>query len=138
MSLNSIPSNIVPHHRGAMRAADIDPRGPPDTLENGVPAEYAQYGVPMVADSPLGHDMLGGRPSNCEIKLEPVNQAQNCEKRSGMPTTLLVCDATTAEVCNENNGTVELTNAELEEMETILAKFPSVDDRYPHHVPKNT
>ncbi|RYP60958.1 hypothetical protein DL770_009885 [Monosporascus sp. CRB-9-2] len=111
----------------------------------------------MLADSPRGRDMLGGRPSNCEINLKPVNQAQKpaarkeCaaaqfaiswlksrEKGPVMPTTLLICDATAAEVRNENDGIVELTDAELEEMETILAKFPSVDDRYPHDVPKNT
>ncbi|RYP76004.1 hypothetical protein DL771_002076 [Monosporascus sp. 5C6A] len=60
------------------------------------------------------------------------------EKRSGMPTTLLICDATAAEVRNENDGTVELNDAELEEMETILAQFSSVGGRYPYHVPKNT
>ncbi|RYO77371.1 hypothetical protein DL766_005612 [Monosporascus sp. MC13-8B] len=98
----------------------------PHTLENGVQAECTQYGIPMLADSPLGGDLLGGR-------LEPVNQAQKpaarkgcagtqfviswlkrCEKRSGMPTTLLICDATTAAVYNENHWTIGLTDAVLE------------------------
>ncbi|RYP40459.1 hypothetical protein DL767_001695 [Monosporascus sp. MG133] len=102
-----------------------------------VTAAYAQYGIPMVADS--RSEMLGGwfNPSNFEISLELVNQVQelaarkrcaaaqfaiswikSCEKLPGLQTTLQIPCATTAERVSENDRTVKFTDAELEEIET--------------------
>ena len=74
-------------------------------LENGVAAACAQYGIPLVAYSPIGRGMLTGqikkiedipedsmlrhfprfKPGNFEINMELVRQVEAMAQKKGIP-----------------------------------------------------
>jgi len=148
-----------------------------DVLENGVAAACAQYGIPLVAYSPIGRGMLTGQikslddlpegdlrrsfprfqPENFDTNIRLVAQVEELAKkkgctpaqlainwvraigrRPGMPTIIPIPGATTADRVNENSAVIELTDAEMEEIDKTLAKFEIKGGRYPSHVPTET
>jgi len=79
-----------------------------DVLDNGVAAACAQYGIPMIAYSPIGRGMLTGQirrvedvpagfarhvprfqPGNFEINLQLVDQVEKLAKQKGCTTPQL-------------------------------------------------
>ncbi|KAL4802026.1 NADP-dependent oxidoreductase domain-containing protein [Aspergillus unguis] len=148
-----------------------------DVLENGVAAACAQYGIPIIAYSPLGRGILTGQikkledipedsflkhsprfqPDTFHInvqlahKVEEVAAKKGCtpaqiainwvlalQKRPGMPKIIPIPGSTTVERLEENSKVVELTEAEMEEIDAILAQFEPAGNRYPDYVPVNT
>ncbi|KAK7757118.1 hypothetical protein SLS62_000665 [Diatrype stigma] len=87
-----------------------------DVLENGVAAACAQYGIPLVAYSPIGRGMLSGQyksvddlpadsmlrhfprfqPGNFEINLELVKEAEGLAKKKGCTPAQLAINWTRA------------------------------------------
>jgi pyridoxine 4-dehydrogenase len=55
-----------------------------------------------------------------------------------MPTIIPIPGSTKASRVEENAVEVELTDAEMDAIDDILAKFEVKGDRYPEHVPHNT
>ncbi|KAI8966101.1 putative aldo/keto reductase [Daldinia sp. FL1419] len=148
-----------------------------EVLENGVAAACAQYGIPLVAYSPIGRGLLTGQikkiedipedsmlrrfprfqPGNFEINLELVRQVEEMAKkkgctpaqlainwtraisrRPGMPTIIPIPGATTAARVEENSKLVDITDAEMAEIDATLSKFKAAGDRYPDFIPTNT
>ncbi|KAJ5156768.1 hypothetical protein N7492_009571 [Penicillium capsulatum] len=148
-----------------------------EVLENGVAAACAQYGIPLVAYSPIGRGMLTGQikkfedlpedsmmrhfprfqPGNFEINMQLVQQvedlarAKGCtpaqlainwtrelSKRPGMPTIIPIPGATTAARVEENSKLIELTDEEMAQIDSTLAKFTTAGNRYPDFIPTNT
>ncbi|KAI1648354.1 putative aldo/keto reductase [Daldinia loculata] len=87
-----------------------------DVLENGVAAACAQYGIPLIAYSPIGRGMLTGQikkiedipedsmlrrfprflPGNFEINLELVRQVEELAKKKGCTPAQLAINWTLA------------------------------------------
>ncbi|KAL2885955.1 aldo/keto reductase [Ceratocystis lukuohia] len=148
-----------------------------EPLTNGVAAACAQYGIPLVAYSPLGHGMLAGTfrkwediPADSSLhhfprfskEAFPLNvklcdllagfaEKKGCtsaqlalgwvlaqSKRPGMPEIVVIPGATTAERVKENCAPVELDEAEVGQIDKILAEFEVVGGRYPEGAPINT
>lgn len=148
-----------------------------DVLENGVAAACAQYGIPLIAYSPIGRGILTGQfkkfddipadsmlryfprfqPGNFEINLQLVDQVEKTAakkgctpaqlainwtralaRRPGMPTIIPIPGATTAARVEENTRLVEITDAEMAELDAILAKFTTAGERYPDSIPSMT
>ncbi|KAH7634784.1 Aldo/keto reductase [Sordaria sp. MPI-SDFR-AT-0083] len=136
-----------------------------EVLENGVAAACKEYGIPLVAYSPLGRGvipvpMLLHFPrfsENFDINLQLVHQVEEMAKkkgctpaqlaiswtrcltrRPGMPKIIPIPGATTVERVNENAVLVELTDQEMDEIDATLAKFDVKGARYPDWVPVNT
>jgi pyridoxine 4-dehydrogenase len=59
-------------------------------------------------------------------------------KKPGMPEIIVMPGGTTPERVRENAKLVDLTDAELAELDDILAKFETKGDRYPPGIPTNT
>lgn len=59
-------------------------------------------------------------------------------RRPGMPEIIPIPGATTAERVRENSKAVEITDAEMAEIDAILARFTVVGGRYPDGVAVNT
>ncbi|KAG7293304.1 hypothetical protein NEMBOFW57_003350 [Staphylotrichum longicolle] len=147
----------------------------PDVLTNGVAAACAQYGIPIVAYSPIGRGILGGNlqsqddippflrmfpryspenfPNNLELfkHVNALAQKKGCTpaqlalawtrclaRRPGMPTIIPIPGSTKASRVNENAVEVDLTDAEMDAIDDILAKFEVKGERYPDHVTTNT
>ncbi|KAK4129252.1 Aldo/keto reductase [Parathielavia appendiculata] len=147
----------------------------PDVLTNGVAAACAQYGIPMVAYSPIGRGLLGGNlrsqadippllqhfprfspenfPNNLELfnKVNDLAKQKGCtpaqlalawtrclSRRPGMPTIIPIPGSTNPSRVAENAVEVDLTDAEMEAIDDILAKFEVKGERYPEHVTTNT
>lgn len=170
----------------------------PDVLTNGVAAACAQYGIPLVAYSPIGRgvsifpptfsssalsptnlrlprQILGGNlqsqddippflrmfpryspenfPNNLELfkHVNALAQKKGCTpaqlalawtrclaRRPGMPTIIPIPGSTKASRVNENAVEVDLTDAEMDAIDDILAKFEVKGERYPDHVTTNT
>ncbi|SPO00947.1 probable pyridoxine 4-dehydrogenase [Cephalotrichum gorgonifer] len=89
------------------------------------------------------------QPENFQINLELVGQLQNLAakkgctpsqlaigwvlalaRRPGMPVIIPIPGATTAARAKENSVVVELTDAEMAEIDAVLAKFKVVGGRY--------
>jgi pyridoxine 4-dehydrogenase len=150
-----------------------------DVLENGVAAACAQYGIPLVAYSPIGRGMLTGhfrkwedipkdslllqmdfprfQKENFDInvqlvdKVEEIAKKKGCttaqlainwtralSRRPGMPTIIPIPGSTTKGRVDENSKELDLTDEEMAEIDTILAKFTPAGERYPAAVPTNT
>ncbi|KKA27242.1 hypothetical protein TD95_003171 [Thielaviopsis punctulata] len=148
-----------------------------DPLTNGVAAACAQYGIPLVAYSPLGRGILAGTfrkwedipsdsilhhfprfskeafPINIQLadRLAEFAASKGCTpaqlavgwvlaqaKKPGMPEIVVIPGATTAERVAENCTPVSLSDAELAEIDEILAKFEVVGGRYAPGMPINT
>jgi pyridoxine 4-dehydrogenase len=67
-----------------------------------------------------------------------IGWSRGISKRPGMPTIIPMPGATTAARVAENSVEIDLTEDELAEIDTTLAKIDIVGARYPEHVPTNT
>ncbi|KAK4156916.1 NADP-dependent oxidoreductase domain-containing protein [Chaetomidium leptoderma] len=147
----------------------------PEVLTNGVAAACAEYGIPLVAYSPIGRGILGGSlksqsdlspalrifprfsPENFSNNLNlfthvnALAQKKGCtpaqlalawtrclSRRPGMPTIIPIPGSTKASRVQENAVEVELTDAEMDEIDGILARFEVKGERYPGHITMNT
>ncbi|KAE8167221.1 NADP-dependent oxidoreductase domain-containing protein [Aspergillus tamarii] len=150
-----------------------------DILENGVAAACAQYGIPIIAYSPIGRGMLTGQfkkfddvpqgslvlsfnfprfrrenfEKNVQLveKVEEIAKKKGCtpaqlainwtralSRRPGMPTIIPIPGATTAERVEENSKLIDITDAEMAEIDDILTNFTPAGGRYPEHIQVNT
>ncbi|KAJ3548709.1 hypothetical protein NM208_g871 [Fusarium decemcellulare] len=148
-----------------------------DVLRNGVAAACHQYGIPIVAYSPLGGGILTGKirkvedlpagdhkrdfprftPEAMEVNLKlvdavtrlarekgctsaqlAINWVRSLSRRPGMPVIIPIPGATSPERVEENSKIVELTDAEMEEIDQILSEFEIVGGRYPDYAPIET
>ncbi|PYH36277.1 aldo/keto reductase family protein [Aspergillus neoniger CBS 115656] len=138
-----------------------------DILENGVAAACAQYGIPIIAYSPIGRGMLTGQfkkfddlpqdsllrsfdfprfqrenfEKNMQLveKVEDIAQRKgSLSRRPGVPTIIPIPGATTAERVEENSKLIEITDEEMQEIDDILVKFTPAGERYPRAIPVNT
>ena len=90
------------------------------------------------------------QPENFEIniklvqELEKIAARRNCtpaqlalgwlvslSKKEGMPVVIPIPGATTVERVEENSTAVELSEEDLKDIDSVLAKFEVVGDRYP-------
>ncbi|KAK4251184.1 NADP-dependent oxidoreductase domain-containing protein [Corynascus novoguineensis] len=147
----------------------------PDVLTNGVAAACAQYGIPLIAYSPIGRGILGGKlrsqadipvtlhiyprywPENFPHNLALFNHVNELAQRKGctpaqlalawtrslsrrpnMPTIIPIPGSTNPTRVRENALEVELTDAEMDAIDEILAKFDVKGERYPETIPMNT
>jgi pyridoxine 4-dehydrogenase len=97
------------------------------------------------------------QPDTFDINLELVRQVESIaarkgctpgqlaigwcialSRRPGMPTIIPIPGATTAERVRENATLVEVTDAEMAEIDVVLKKFPVVGGRYPTGYAVNT
>jgi pyridoxine 4-dehydrogenase len=97
------------------------------------------------------------QPGNFEVNLELVSQVEalakkkgctpsqlaigwvlGLQRRPGMPTIIPIPGATTVERVEENSKVVGLTDEEMAEIDSTLAKFEIQGGRYPDHAPVNT
>ncbi|CAK4032107.1 Hypothetical predicted protein [Lecanosticta acicola] len=67
-----------------------------------------------------------------------INWVRALSKRPGMPVFIPIPGATTSERVIENSKTFDLTDAEMTEIDSILAKFKPAGDRYPGGMPVDT
>lgn len=67
-----------------------------------------------------------------------ISWTKSLSKRPGMPVIIPIPGATTAERVNENSKAVELSIAELDEIDTTLAGFEVQGARYPPYIPMDT
>ncbi|KAJ8128168.1 hypothetical protein O1611_g5468 [Lasiodiplodia mahajangana] len=149
-----------------------------DVLHNGVAAACKQYGIPIVAYSPIGRGFLTGQikkyediPADSYLKqmprfqpggnfenniklvheVEALAQKKGCtvaqlaiswvralNRRPGMPTIIPIPGATTPERVRENAKVVELSDAEMDDIDKILAGFKPLGRRYNDFVPIDT
>ena len=105
----------------------------------------------------IRHHMPRFHPENFDINLQLVRQLEalaakkGCTpaqlaigwglavaRRPGMPEIIPIPGATTAERVRENYKAVEITDAEMAEIDAILARFTVVGGRYPDGVAVNT
>lgn len=70
---------------------------------------------------------------NCTSSQLAISWLRNLSKRDGMPEIYPIPGAVSVERIKENSVEVELTEEEIEEIDTILASFEVVGDRY--HAP---
>jgi pyridoxine 4-dehydrogenase len=103
------------------------------------------------------HNYPRFQPGNFEINMQLVRQVEvlaakkGCTpaqlavawvralaRRPGMPTIIPIPGATTAARVTENSVLIELTDAEMDEIEETLAKFEVAGERYPAQIPMNT
>ncbi|RYO89896.1 hypothetical protein DL766_006941 [Monosporascus sp. MC13-8B] len=143
-----------------------------DALENGVAAACAQYGIPLIAYSPICRGMLSGQiksmddlPKDSASNLESsrrrniandrqveelaekkgctpaqlaINWTKALSRRPGMPTIIPIPGATAVARVEENMKEIDITDEEMAEIDTTLAKFTPAGNRYPDWVPVNT
>ncbi|KAM7197812.1 pyridoxal reductase [Naviculisporaceae sp. PSN 640] len=149
----------------------------PDILENGVGAACAQYGIPLVAYSPLCRGLLTTQfttyadvPRDSYIALLPRFSEENFDnnkklaaqvealaakkgckatqlaiswtvalsRRAGLPEIIPIPGATTVERVEENSVLVDISDAEMAEIDETLSKFEVVGGRYMDQHPINT
>jgi len=67
-----------------------------------------------------------------------INWTRAIGRRNGLPDIIPIPGATRVEAVKENSRVVDLTDEELDEIETTLAKFEVKGARYPDHIPMNT
>ena len=150
-----------------------------DVLENGVAAACAEYGIPLIAYSPIGRGMLTGQfkkfedvpkdslllhfnfprfqKDNFEInvrlveKVEEIANKKGCTpaqlainwtrsltRRPGLPTIIPIPGATTVARVEENSKPIDITDEEMAQIDTVLAKFTPAGERYPPIFESNT
>lgn len=116
--------------------------------------------VRSLDDVPAGdfrHHLPRFQPGAFEINLQLADQVQamaaskgctpaqlalgwltSLQRRPGMPVIIPIPGATTAERVQENAVVVDLTDAEMAEIDATLARFEVVGARYPPGAPTNT
>jgi pyridoxine 4-dehydrogenase len=67
-----------------------------------------------------------------------ISWTRNLSRRPGMPLIIPIPGSTTVARVEENAQHVELTDAEMDEIDGILARFEVKGERYPDHIPVNT
>ena len=67
-----------------------------------------------------------------------INWTRALSKRPKMPTIIPIPGATTAARVEENSKVVDITDEEMAQIDTILAKFTPAGGRYPDVIPTNT
>lgn len=78
------------------------------------------------------------KKKGCTIAQLAINWTRALSKRPGMPTIIPIPGSTTKNRVDENSKVLDLTDGEMEEIDTILAKFEVAGDRYPAVVPTDT
>lgn len=116
--------------------------------------------IKSLADIPandMRHHLPRFHPDNFDINLELARQLEalaakkGCTpaqlaigwvlavaRRPGMPEIIPIPGATTAERVRENSKVVEVSDAEMADIDAVLAKFTVVGGRYPDGAPVNT
>jgi pyridoxine 4-dehydrogenase len=67
-----------------------------------------------------------------------INWTRAIARRAGVPSITPIPGATRVDTVKENAKLVEISDAELEEIEQTLAKFEIKGERYPDHIAMNT
>ncbi|KAI1260322.1 Aldo/keto reductase [Xylariaceae sp. FL1019] len=67
-----------------------------------------------------------------------INWVRTLSRRPGMPVIIPIPGGTTSARVEENSKLVELTDDDMAQIDTILAKFTTAGDRYPAGVATNT
>lgn len=67
-----------------------------------------------------------------------INWTRALSRRPGMPTIIPIPGATTAERVEENSKLIDITDAEMAEIDDILTNFTPAGGRYPEHIQVNT
>jgi len=67
-----------------------------------------------------------------------INWVKTLAKRPGMPVIIPIPGATTAARVVENAVEVDISDAEMDEIDALLQKIEVKGERYPGHVPTNT
>ena len=67
-----------------------------------------------------------------------INWIRALSRRPKMPTIIPIPGATTAARVEENSKPVDITDDEMAQIDTILAKFTPAGERYPDAIPTNT
>lgn len=97
------------------------------------------------------------QPGNFEVNLQLVEQVEKLaekkgctpaqlainwvrclSRRPGMPTIIPIPGATTAERVRENSKIIDLSDAEMHEIDETLARFEVKGGRYPDGAPTNS
>lgn len=97
------------------------------------------------------------QPGNFEVNLQLVEQVERLaekkgctpaqlainwvrclSRRPGMPTIIPIPGATTAERVRENSKIIDLSDAEMQEIDETLARFEVKGGRYPDGAPTNS
>lgn len=74
----------------------------------------------------------------CTTAQLAISWTRAISRRPGMPTIIPIPGATRPETVAENAVYVELSDAELDEIDATLARFEIKGGRYPAEVPVNT
>ncbi|TDZ30513.1 Pyridoxal reductase [Colletotrichum spinosum] len=110
-----------------------------------------------IPDGDFRHHMPRFQPGNFDINLKLVKQVEDLaakkgvtsaqlalgwvvalSKRSGMPEIIPIPGATTVARVEENAKLIQLTEQEMDEIDTTLAQFEVAGGRYPAGAPVNT
>ncbi|KAK0632042.1 NADP-dependent oxidoreductase domain-containing protein [Immersiella caudata] len=67
-----------------------------------------------------------------------INWTRAIARRAGVPSITPIPGATRVETVKENSKLVEISDAELDEIEATLARFEIQGERYPEHIATNT
>ncbi|KAK0657279.1 NADP-dependent oxidoreductase domain-containing protein [Cercophora newfieldiana] len=67
-----------------------------------------------------------------------INWTRAIARRAGVPTIIPIPGATRTPIVKENSRLVDITDAELDEIDATLAKFEIKGERFPEHIPVNT
>jgi pyridoxine 4-dehydrogenase len=78
------------------------------------------------------------KKKGCTTAQLAINWTRALSKRPGMPTIIPIPGATTKDRVEENSRQLDLTDEEMAEIDTILAKFTPAGSRYPEGAPTNT
>lgn len=78
------------------------------------------------------------KKKGCTAAQLAINWVKAQSKRPGMPVIIPIPGATTAEKVIENSVEIELSDAELKEIDEMLSKFDVQGGRYPAQIPHNT
>ncbi|KZF23100.1 Aldo/keto reductase [Xylona heveae TC161] len=149
-----------------------------DILDNGVAAACAQYGIPIIAYSPIGRGMLTGRlkrysdlpkdsllqqfdfprfqQENFEKNLQLVSKVEEIAAKKGctpaqlainwtialsrrLKTTIMpIPGSSTPERVEENGKILDVSDEELDQIDTILKNFTPAGGRYPPVIQTDT
>lgn len=78
------------------------------------------------------------KKKGCTIAQLAINWTRALARRPGMPTIIPIPGATTVDRVEENSKLVDITDEEMVEIDTILAKFTPAGERWPAGVETGT
>lgn len=67
-----------------------------------------------------------------------INWTRALSRRPGMPAIIPIPGATTVDRMEENSKLIDITDAEMEQIDAILSKFQPAGERYPPIIPTDT